>query len=226
MPREQNEGFFMESIIKAGIENEIMSDPYLNRKNIHVSSGDKHLIEIPLHLQDIEFKLNNAIGLINNIENTPEENVPIILDDATDIVVAMDNQSAHVQAHIMLASMDESVKGRVKEFDEKLKQLRRTEATIEQQLSITQQSRVQSNRERLVNDEKLRSLQARNQEEERHGTEKNKVDMAKSLSKFQFALDSQARKAQQDMQIKQQEASVGLAKKIVESQPEQNQKDE
>lgn len=142
MDRDDNESFLEKSVIKAGVENELMSDPYLNRKNIHVSSGDKHMIELPIHLQDIEFKLNNGIGLMQNLEQTAEEQVPIILDDITDIVVALDNQGAHVEAHLQLAARDPQMKDAVKGMRDKLNQLRRTESILEQQLSITQQSRV------------------------------------------------------------------------------------
>lgn len=217
MDRSNNEAFQMESILKAGFENELMADPYLNRRNIHVSSGDKHLIEIPLHLQDVEYKINNAIGLLKNLENTPEEQVPILLDDITDIVVAMDNQAAHIEAHIMLASQDQTVKGGLQGFSQKLNELRGMEKAVEMQLSITQQSRVQSNRERLVNDEKLRHLQQANQEQERHQQEQNKLDSAKSISKFEFAIDAKKRKTQQDLNIANQKASIDIAKKMIET---------
>jgi hypothetical protein len=218
MAHSQNEGFFNMSIIKAGIENSIMADPYLNRKNIHVLSEDKHFIELPIHIQDVEYKLNNAIGIIENLEGTPEENVPIQLDDATDIVVAMDNQMAHIEAHLTLAERDSSSRGRVKSFREAVRRLQQQEKVIELQLSITQQSRVQSNRERLINDEKLRHLSATNQEHERNQAAKNKLDLGKSLAKMQAALDGQNRKQRQDMQNKQAMHSVDLAKKSIETQ--------
>ena len=220
MERSQYEEFILESVIKAGIENQMMSDPYLNRKNIHVSSGDKHMIEIPIHLEDVEYKLNNAVGLLENIENTPEENAPILLDDITDIVVAMDNQAAHIEAHIMLAERDQLAEGELSAFKQKLQEQRQKERAIETQLSIIQQSRVQSNREKIINDEKTRHLMQTNQESERHTAEKNRIDQAKTLSKFQFALDAQARKAEQDDNLKKQSASIDIAKQSIKDQQE------
>ena len=218
MPREPNEGFYQESLIKAGIENVMMAEPLLNRKNIHVASQDKHTIEVPMHLQDVEFRINTAIGVMNSLEQTPEENVPIVLDELTDMVVALDNQGAHIEAHIQMMEQDESMRGRAAGFRENLTGYQRQEQLIERQLTFAQQSRVQSNKERLVNDEKLRHLQAQNAETERASKEANSLDLGKSLAKTQSALDGQRRKADADILIKNQNHSLDIAKKAITDQ--------
>lgn len=215
----------LSSVAKAGRENEIMNNAYLNRANVQVMSSDKHFSEIPVHLNDIEWSLNAAESLLYNIQQSPAQEVFIRLDEIADMLVGIENKSAHVLAHIELASREEQGKEKAKVFSQKLGVFQGRQQRLGSVLKGIKEKAIQSggdsNMQNLEYQHKAKMFQL----EEQHAATMNQVDLGKSVQKTTANLDGAEERHSQQLRHKEQDQALSIAAKTLDTQIKQATKE-
>jgi len=171
--------------VKAGFENQMLSDPHIKPQNVQVSNDDKHNIHVPIHLNDMELSLTFVDGLIKQIGNSPPQEVFLRIDEAMDILIAQDNKGAHVTAHMELLSALPSEEEILKQYGEKIRQLRQLESQLENQLTAIRQQMLEATGASSVNDENLRHTKQMNAAEEEHESTMQNLQLTERITKTQ-----------------------------------------
>lgn len=215
----------LNSIAKAGRENELMnSNAYLNRLNVQVMSHDKHFMEIPAHLNDIEFSLNAVQGLMQQLQQTPAQDLFIRLDEISDMLVGMENKGAHTLAHIQLASKVEDGAEKAKVFMTKLSQYQGQQQALESQIKGIKEQAINSGGDSNMNNLELQHKAKMYKMDEDHAAAKNQIDLGKNVQKASLGSESANQRHEQQMQHKEQNQSLDIASKQLQAQIELEKK--
>lgn len=229
---------------KVGGENEDMDNPYLNPQNIPISPNDKHILEIPIHLADYEFKLKLAQNIIQNAQQLSPVRKVILINTAKDIVEAQDNKGGHIEAHIAAASSDERNIPRLKPLVDKFNQIRKVQdslaAEIEKVISEFDSQSQESNgltmeeqHKQRMNDlefnqaQRMNDLDLRKAIEKRDGTQIAREDkLQHQRSADALKQQREGIKSQNDIEAQKQKAAIDIAKEEMKLHKQQQKKNE
>lgn len=222
---EEDSVFEEDQVFKVGRENSDLDDPYVNPKNVTISSDDFHPIHIALHLADMEFKLDVAEQILSEIEAMPNHAKTIQLGKAADILRAQDSKGGHVEAHMQTFIKASNEVGdplnTVAQSKAKLGEIRQRESILEKQLSSILQSVAEQ--DPSMNDMEYehtkRMNTMREQHEERMQTLAVRERITKTMSNSQGAEVNQ----QQKLQQKAEDHKLDQAIKIDESNRERSE---
>ena len=209
--------------VKAGIENELLSNPNVKPSNVQVTNDDKHNIHLPLHLNDMEASLTFAESLLGQLQNSVPAEAMIRIDEITDILVAQDFKGGHVEAHLKLLSQVESEKPMIDRYLDAINALRQKEAQLEQALKQAREQILQSLGTSSIGDEKLRHTKEMNAEIERHAATMNNIKLGERITKTQSNIDGAEEKHSQNLRHKEEEEVLKLTAEQLKLQAKNEQ---
>jgi hypothetical protein len=211
--------------VKAGFENELLSNPNVKPANVVVTNDDKHNIHLPLHLNDMEASLTFAESLLMQLQNSVPAEAMIRLDEITDILVAQDYKGAHVEAHMRLLSQSPEEEGAIDRYSEMIGALRQKEALLEQATRAAREKILESIGNSSVSEEQLRHAKAMNAETERHMSVVNNIKLGERITKTQANIEGADERHQQDMRQKEEQAALKLAESQLKLAQKENEKE-
>ena len=216
-------------ISKVGSENEDLDNPNVNPGNIPVLPDDKHLEELPFHIDDYNKKLTTAGNIIKVALQVPNKFRQImLLQSAADLIMGQDNKGGHIQAHIQAASNSQANADALKPMIAQFMQLQAAQDQLTQQISQLNEKIDQGMQESDINNEELRHMQKKNQIVEAHLETVNNISTAKDIEKRASMneqrkekaeantektitdLATQQAKAQQDLETKQKQNELKI----------------
>lgn len=216
-------------ISKVGSENEDLDNPNVNPGNIPVLPDDKHLEELPFHIDDYNKKLTTAGNIIKVALQVPNKFRQImLLQSAADLIMGQDNKGGHIQAHIQAASNSEANADVLKPMIAQFMQLQAAQDQLTQQISQLNEKIDKGMQESDINNEELRHMQKKNQIVEAHLETVNNISTAKDIEKRASMneqrkekaeantektitdLATQQAKAQQDLETKQKQNELKI----------------
>lgn len=227
---------------KVGGENEDMDNPYLNPQNIPISPNDKHILEIPIHLADYEFKLKLAESIVKNAQQLPTIRKVVLINTAREIIEAQDNKGGHIEAHISAASSDERNIQRLKPLADRFNQIRKVQDYLSSEidktlkdidsqsqesigLTMEEQHRQRMNDLEFTQAQRMSDLDLRKAIEKRDGTQIARED------KLQHQRSTDALKEQRegirnqnDIEAQKQKAAIDIAKEEMKLRKQQHRK--
>ncbi len=178
------------SVVKAGAENQLLDDTFVNPTNIPVLPDDLHLQEIPVHLQDYELKLTMAQKIMEQSQSTANPLQQLIyVNMARDLIVAQDNKGSHIQAHLQMVEPSKINQLTLDQILPVYKQLQQRQDEMTNQVVEVLKQLEESLKTSALNDEKVRHAQAINQLTEEHTKTMQQFDVEKAVSQRQFQID-------------------------------------
>lgn len=218
---------------KVGQENEDLDNPYLNPNNVPIAPSDKHVLEVPIHMADYEYKLTMAQNLIQKASELPQVRKIIVVNAASEIVVAQDNKGAHIEAHIQAALSDPRNEARLKPVIARFNQLRQSQDKLStdiekimqdidsqnqenMSLTIEQQHKAKMNELEFMQAQRMNDLNLQKAVEKKDGTTAAREDK----------LTAQQQKQAIDQEAQKQKAAIEISKEELKLQQQKNKENE
>jgi hypothetical protein len=99
-----------QTLMLAGLENEIMDSPDLNPNNIPVLAAQNHVVHCGSHLSEIETNIANLSKLNEGAQQIIEAAFPVFVSDFEARVFAINTKMSHLEAHLVFLDRDNSLK--------------------------------------------------------------------------------------------------------------------
>lgn len=207
--------------LQAGMENEAMSNKDVFAQNVLVIPDQNHVIHMTMHLANSQHVIETVAQKFQLYGQSIEEDKPIILDDLAGMLISLDLQMSHMEAHIQMAArginVDKRIKPLIEAWKSTMQQIRLREQAAENQLAALKQERIQTNRQDLDMTLDQRHKQAMYQIEEEHAKKMSDLKLGSSVEKTKLSLNvSEAKHTQKiqqqavDGEIKIKQAQQGL----------------
>lgn len=184
-------------VSKVGAENEDLDNPNVNPSNIPVLPDDKHLEEIPFHVEDYDKKLATAGNIIKYaLSVTNKVRQIVFLEAAKNLIAGQDNKGGHIQAHIQAASNSKENMDFLKPIIDKFTTLQQTQDQLTAQITQLNEKIDKEMQQSNIHDEELRHLQSKNQLTENHMKTMNDITVASTVEKQKSIAEQRTEKAE------------------------------
>lgn len=215
----------------AGLENEAFANPLLNPHNIKVSTNDNHVIHAESHITDAEAKIEHAKQFLSQLssEETPIIIRAFVVDKATTVLLALDNNISHTLAHLELLSHDIMKKDTAAQLNQRLAPIRRVQGLLQQNIKksaealmqdlqqngyLTQEQQIKLQNMQLELEHKARMQEldlGKKVDQVEMGNQVRRQHLQQEAEKHELNINAQAQKEALGLEAKRRQAATQLA---------------
>jgi hypothetical protein len=168
LPEDQDMVIAEDSLI--GLENDALSKPDLNPRNVPVSAEHLHMRHIPRHIEDMERTLSIVEQIFQNMGQLNPDDAGVLLHSITDQLIGIDNIGGHTAAHIELVNQSASkqVKAQLQQMVIRLNNVNKGQDKMENIIGEVQKKRLNEARQNNGQDPEFNHKQRMYALEEEH----------------------------------------------------------
>lgn len=128
-----------------GWENELLRNEDTNPENVQVFPNDDHLKHLQIHTTDTSIAVQSAAQLVEVLQNDQVQmsDPDIIISDVNKILVGVQNEIAHAQAHNVFLQRDQSKEQEATQYSQILNQFTQEVIRLTNQLQAIKEQRAQ-----------------------------------------------------------------------------------
>jgi hypothetical protein len=207
---------FEGELFHIGQENIALDSPFSGDANIPVSPGDNHSLHLQGHLSDYMIKLQMGNQLVQQAAQDQTYRRQFLIEFAANMVNAQDTKGAHMEAHFVVLSKDESKKEMLMSLSQQFKAAQQEQDSLAEKIRQLQQQETQMEGNRSRMDLEFEHDKRMKDQEYQFAKAIDQVKMEKVTSQTMAAQQKTSENQQIKVQGKVQDQELKVADKKID----------